>query len=239
MEWDEDAALTYALGLGIGLHDAETDLEFVTENSRDLPQRTVLTFGAMLATSAGHDVEFGGCDRALLVHAGQEFALHRDPGVRGAANVRTSILGVHDVGAHALVRLGIAMRDAVSDEPIVTAETSVLLRGVGGFGWPRPEIPRWSPPGRTPDVTVSIPTLPGQALLYRMSGDRNPLHSDPRVAREAGFGSPILHGMCSYGIAGHHLEKTILGGDRSSFHAILSAGRLSLDPGRRDEGDPR
>ncbi len=93
------------------------------------------------------------------------------------------------------------MKDADSGEPLATLTSSIFARGDGGFGGPSEGAPEpHQVPDRAPDVSLDFPTTENQALIYRLSGDRNPLHSDPTIAKMAGFPRPILHGLCTYGI---------------------------------------
>src|SRR6185437_12676410 len=116
-------------------------------------------------------------------------------------------------GSGALVATEAVAVDAATGEPMITSRSSVFIRGEGGFGGPRGTAPDWPEPSVEPDVQVSYPTRPEQALLYRLSGDRNPLHSDPAFAARAGFPRPILHGLCTYGFAVRGLIDAVLDGD--------------------------
>ena len=115
--------------------------------------------------------------------------------------------------------------DAVSGAPVVTTRSSVFIRGEGGFGGDRGTSQPWEQPDRAPDHKVTQQTRPEQALLYRLSGDRNPLHSDPSFAARGGFSRPILHGLCTYGITGRVLLHEVCGSDPARF--VSMSGRFS------------
>jgi acyl dehydratase len=116
--------------------------------------------------------------------------------------------------------------DAADDQPLFTNSMSAFIRGEGGWGGDRgPSGPKNVPPDRTPDESVTYQTRPDQALLYRLSGDRNPLHSDPKFAEMGGFPKPILHGLCTYGFTGRALLHTLCGGDPAKFTSM--DGRFS------------
>lgn len=218
--WGPDDCLAYALGLGIGLHDSR-GLEFVTEGTAGRSQRTVVGFATTLLLTGARGVRLG-VERGRIVHAGQSLELHRELAPSGVGEVRVSVLGVHDLGRHALVRIAAQLLDPGSGASWARGELEMLLVGCGGFGGARPPEGGWSVPDREPDVVTEFPTLPGQPLLYRMSGDRNPLHSDPEVARASGFDGPILHGLFTFGATGHVLEQAMLAGDRRRFGSMAA-----------------
>jgi hypothetical protein len=111
--------------------------------------------------------------------------------------------------------------DALSGDLLFRTRSAAYVRGAGGFGGDRgPSGSVYELPARKPDHEVHYKTLPEQALLYRLSGDRNPLHSDPEFARAAGFPRPILHGLCTYGFAGRALLHTVCGSDPARFKAM-------------------
>lgn len=231
LDWDSTDALIYSLGLGIGLHDPAGDLPFVTENSHGVPQRTALTFGVALATIALGKSARSGADGARLVHAGQDFTLHRDIAAHGSATGRTRMLGIHDLGRHALLRYETTLTDPVTDELLVSAESRAIVVGGGGFGGPQWSDVGWTRPDREPELVAPLPTLPGQPLLYRLSGDRNRMHSDPTFARGAGYDRPIMHGMCTYGMTAHVLERELFPTGRDRFRAMSGRFAAPVDPG--------
>jgi acyl dehydratase len=107
-----------------------------------------------------------------------------------------------------------SLTDKATGAPIATLSSTTVMRGDGGFGGPSGPTPEpHRLPARAPDAALDIATLPQAALIYRLSGDMNPLHADPKVAAAAGFARPIMHGLCSFGIAGRALVKLACGND--------------------------
>jgi ribulose-5-phosphate 4-epimerase/fuculose-1-phosphate aldolase len=176
----------------------------------------------VLVAQARTGRSLGTFDRARLVHAEQAFELRRPLPVAGTARVTATVTGIYDKGSGALVVSENVAVDAATSEPLVTSTTSAFIVGEGGFGGdrrPRDAEP-WARPERDPDLRVTQPTRPEQALLYRLSGDRNPLHTDPAFAARGGFATPILHGLCTYGFAGRALLHAVCGGDPACPQAI-------------------
>lgn len=218
--WTSTDTLLYALGVGAGTDE----LAFTTENTAGIRQRVLPTF-AVLAAQAPLGRRLGDFDPAMLVHAEQAFELHRELPPAGRVRTTSKVTGIYDKGSGALVTTEARAVDAESGELLITSRSSVFIRGEGGFGGDRGPKDEWAAPGRAPDYTVTYPTRPDQALLYRLSGDRNPLHSDPAFAARAGFDRPILHGLCTYGITGRALLHTVAGSDPARFAAM--SGRFS------------
>ncbi len=226
-------ALLYALGVGAGALDPTGfELEFTTENSDGVTQRVLPTFTTIVGQGGGA-VSLGDYDPAMLVHGEQSIRLHGELPAAGRVSTTTRVAGMYDKGAAGLVVLESESRYA-GGEPAFTSSSSLFIRGVGGFGGPRnPEGDEESTlaaeplPTREPDEVVSYATRSDQALLYRLSGDRNPLHSDPVFAKRAGFDRPILHGLCTYGFTGRALLHAVCGSDpaRSAPCAPASPSR--------------
>ncbi len=224
--WTPTDCILYALAVGAGLDDPSAELAFTTENTRDVPQQVLPTFGATLGRPAPDILErIGTFDPALLVQAGQTVALHRPIPVAGSLRATSTLARIEDKGSGALVTITTDSVDTRSGEPLMTTTTSLFVRGEGGFGGARTSTPRQAPPAPSPDHVVTDATRPGQALLYRLVGDRNPLHSDPAFARAAGFDGPILHGLCVFGFTGRALLRVLCGGDATRFGRI--EGRFS------------
>jgi acyl dehydratase len=222
--WDSKDALLYAVGVGAGLGDPRQELEFTTENSEGIEQKVLPTYGVLVAqTRAGRSL--GDFDRALLVHAEQAFELHRPLPVTGTVRTTATVTGMYDKGSGALVVTENVAVDAETGEPLVTSRSSAFIRGEGGFGGERGSDQPWEQPGREPDYQVVYETRPEQALIYRLSGDRNPLHADPKFAARGGFSQPILHGLCTYGVTGRALLHTLCAGDPARFQSM--SGRFS------------
>ncbi len=222
--WTSTDALLYAIGVGAGLGDPLQELQFTTENTAGVEQQVLPTFGVLLAQArtAG---DLGDFDRAMLVHAEQSIELHSPLPVHGTLRTSAMVTGIYDKGSGALVETQNQAVDAVTGEPMVTTRGSTFIRGEGGFGGDRGSAPSWELPERAPDYKVTQQTRPEQALLYRLSGDRNPLHADPAFAARGGFSRPILHGLCTYGITGRVLLHELCGSDPARFRSM--AGRFS------------
>ncbi|MFD0664257.1 MaoC family dehydratase [Thermocatellispora tengchongensis] len=121
--------------------------------------------------------------------------------------------------------------DAATGDPMITSRSSVFIRGEGGWGGDRGPRTTWEEPDRAPDHKLTYETRPEQALIYRLSGDRNPLHSDPAFAARAGFDRPILHGLCTYGVTGRALLHALTDGDPSRFRSMSGRFTTPVFPG--------
>jgi acyl dehydratase len=245
--WTSTDALLYAIAVGAGLGDPLRELEFTTENSAGIEQQVLPTFGVLIARGGRAGRSLGSFDPAMLVHAEQAFELHRPLPVAGTARTISTVTGIYDKGSGALVVSENVAVDAGTGEPLVTSTGSAFIRGEGGFGGergPRDGGGRWERPEREPDLRVEEHTRPEQALLYRLTGDRNPLHSDPKFAARGGFSRPILHGMCTYGITGRALLHAVCGSDPARFgsmsgrftHPVLPGETLVVSIWREDGG---
>ena len=226
--WTSKDSLLYALGVGAGATDPTGfELEFTTENTRDLEQKALPTMGVVLAMGGGGGgIDIGSYNPALLVHGEQGIELHRPLPVAATISSTTKVAGIYDKGKAALVVFETTARDVADSEPLFTNTTSLFMRGEGGWGGDRgPSSQSSGPPERDPDHVVSYTTRPDQALLYRLNGDRNPLHSDPAFAADGGFDKPILHGLCTYGFTGRALLHACCSGDPDRFKSM--SGRFS------------
>jgi acyl dehydratase len=222
--WTSTAALLYAVGVGAGLGDPLQELEFTTENSEGVTQQVLPTYAVLIA-QARVVRKLGDFDPALLVHAEQGFELHRPLPVQGTVRTVATVTGIYDKGSGGLVASENVAVDAATGDKLVTSRSSVFIRGEGGFGGDRGPSDGWHRPAREPDHRVLQPTRPEQALLYRLSGDRNPLHADPKFAARGGFSRPILHGLCTYGVTGRALLHAVCGSDPARFRSM--SGRFS------------
>jgi acyl dehydratase len=222
--WTSKDALLYAVGVGAGLGDPLQELEFTTENSEGVSQKVLPTYAVLIAQARGAR-RLGDFDPALLVHAEQAFELHGPLPVEGTVRTVSTVTGIYDKGSGALVASENVAVDAATGEPLITSRTSAFIRGEGGFGGDRGPADDWQRPSRPPDHRVVQPTRPEQALLYRLSGDRNPLHADPKFAARGGFSRPILHGLCTYGVTGRALLHAVCGSDPARF--LSMSGRFS------------
>jgi acyl dehydratase len=238
------------VGVGAGASDAHDELAFTTENSHGLPQQVLPTFAVVLGAHGGDGEPVAPVQGApeiplaQLLHGEQTVTLHGALPPSGTAVLTGRIAAVRDTGRHALVENVAELRDDVTGEVLAETVSSMIVRGEGGFGGqPAPASP-WALPERPPDVARSYATRRDQALLYRLSGDRNPLHSDPWFARSAGLERPILHGLCTYGFAGRALLHEVCGSDPDRFGSmsarftqmVLPGDTLDVDIWRTDGG---
>ena len=220
----ERDAILYALGVGLG-HDPmdENHLAFVTEQNL----KTLPTFACVLGYTPFWLRE-AGIDFPKAVHGEQGVVIHRPIPGRGRVIGVTRILDAVDKGADkgALIYSERRIVEAESGDTIATLTQTTFCRGDGGFGGPQRATPAPDAlPARAPDAVCDLATRPEAALLYRLSGDTNPLHSDPAHARAAGFPRPILHGLATFGVAGHAILKTVCGYDPARLAAM--SGRFS------------
>ncbi len=201
VEWNSRDAIIYALGVGAGSQDPYRELAFTTENSTGIAQQVLPTFALVVSPRQAAPIAIGEFDRSKTVHGEQALILHKPLPPDGKGFATNRIDAMYDKGSGALV-VRTTMLTAEDGRPLATAHIGQFIRGEGGFGGdPGPKFD-WTAPDRVPDHTILQPTRSDQALLYRLSGDRNPLHSDPAFAKRAGFEKPILHGMCSFGFIG-------------------------------------
>ena len=225
--WTADDCLLYALGVGAGAVDPTGfELEFTTENSADVTQRVLPTFAVVAAFGLSSAFsKIGAFNPFMLVHGEQAVELHAPIPVAGSITTVTTITGIYDKGSGAVIATESVATDQASGKPMFTNRSSVFLRGEGGWGGDRGPSGKAEAPPRDPDHQVTYATRPDQALLYRLSGDRNPLHADPKFAAMAGFERPILHGLCTYGFTGRALLHTLCESDPDRF--VSMAGRFS------------
>jgi acyl dehydratase len=228
--WTSKDALLYAIGVGAGLGDPLRELQFTTENSEGIEQQVLPTYGVLLA-QGGASRSLGDFDRAMLVHAEQYVELRRPLPVEGTVRTSTTVTGIYDKGSGALVESESVAVDTATGQPVITSRTGTFIRGEGGFGGERGSSAPWQLPDRAPDHKVVEPTRPEQALLYRLSGDRNPLHVDPKFAARGGFSRPILHGLCTYGFTGRVLLQELCGSDPARFSSMTGRFSAPVLPG--------
>jgi acyl dehydratase len=224
--YSEKDCILYALGLGLGQDPANADeLRFVYE--KDI--KVLPTLAVVLGWPGfwARDLDTG-IDWVKLVAGEQGLVLHRPLTPRATVIGHTRVTEIIDKGPGkgALVYSERTVTDQASGAKIATVTQTTFCRGDGGFGGPAREAPPVHPiPERTPDLVCDLPSRPEAALIYRLSGDPNPLHVDPAVAKAAGFPRPILHGLATFGMAGHALLKSLCGYDPARLTAI--AGRYS------------
>jgi len=226
MSWTSKDALLYAVGIGAG----QNDLPFTTENTKEVQQVVFPTFAVVAGsgtTSPGKSAmaEIGTFNWAMLVHGSQAITLHRPIPVEAEATVQDKVVAMYDKGKAAVV-VTEAETKLKTGELLWTTRSSVFIRGEGGWDGERgPSGPQNEPPAKAPDHEVTLQTSPDQAFVYRLSGDRNPLHTDPSFAAIGGFDRPILHGLCSYGFTGRALLGALCNNDVTKFKHI--EGRFS------------
>jgi acyl dehydratase len=241
--WTSKDALLYAVGIGAGVDE----LPFTTENTNGVEQVVFPTFAVVIGWGQGSAMRgIGTFNPALLVHGEQRVTLHKPIPPEGSVTMQGKIVGIYDKGKAAVVATETTLTDNADGTPMCTLYSSAFIRGEGGWGGDRgPSGPRNTPPERDPDESVTYQTSPDQALVYRLSGDRNPLHSDPSFAAMGGFDRPILHGLCTYGFTGRALLHSLAGGDPSRFQhvegrfssPVLPGDALTIDMWRTGDGE--
>lgn len=231
--WTDRDTRLYAVAVGAGGEDPGRELQFTTENTKGVTQRVLPTFGVIEGCRVGVGLVTGidGVDFSRMLHGTQEVERHRE--LPTAAEVITSgrVTAVWDKGKAAVIETEAVTADAVTGEAYVTCRQSLFFRGYGGWGGERGPSGRTAPPEDKPDRTLRASTRTDQALLYRLTGDTNPLHSDPGYARAAGFSRPILHGLCGYGIVGRLLLNEFADGDPEAFAALRGRFAAPAYPG--------
>ncbi|BAT61392.1 MaoC like domain protein [Variibacter gotjawalensis] len=208
--YSERDTILYALGLGLGADPLNRDqLKFVYEDGlKALPtMAVVLGYPGFWIK----EPEFG-ADWKKVLHGEQGVILYKPLPASGTVVGKHRVTEAYDKGAGkgAIMLSERDVYDKATGELLCKLTSTTFLRGDGGFGGPAGSAPApHAIPDRAPDTTTEIATLPQAALIYRLSGDYNPLHADPDVAKAGGFEAPILHGLCTFGVVGHALLKTI------------------------------
>jgi len=209
-------AMLYALSIGMGRDPLNTaELDFVFEKN---PLKTVPTMASVLAPIPL--LKDCGYDYTKVLHAEQHLVLHRPLPQDSELIADARVIEAYDKGADkgALIYTETTARTTTDDEPLFTTTSGIFARGDGGFGGATGPSPTPHPiPDRPADTSCSIKTRDDQALLYRLNGDRNPLHADPDLATRVGFPVPILHGLCTYGTACLAVLKTLCNYDHTSI----------------------
>ncbi len=212
--WTDDDVILYNLGVGAGNPPTDPlELKYAYEGDlQAVPSfGTIPPFGMMMSMGMidGFDINL-----TQILHGEQELIVHGPIPTSGTVTQSGSVVDVFDKGKGALAVMEIVSVLAKTGEPLFTSRSSIFIRGEGGFGGESGPPRGNEAPDREPDHVVETPTLPQQALLYRMaSGDKNPLHADPGFASFAGFERPILHGLCTYGVVAKAVVDGALGGE--------------------------
>ncbi|MGV9314404.1 MaoC/PaaZ C-terminal domain-containing protein [Streptomyces sp. NPDC003691] len=212
ISWDHRDVQLYHLGIGAGIPPTDpAELRYTLESRLQVLPSFATVAGGGRGIAGGLSAPGLDLDLTAVLHGGQTVRLHRPIPPVGTAVSASRVAAVHDKGKAAVVVLRTEASDA--DGPLWTSDSRIYVRGEGGFGGERGPSTRTEPPGREPDKTVDRPVRADQALLYRLSGDLNPLHADPEFAALAGFDRPILHGLCTYGMTLKAVVDTVLGGE--------------------------
>ncbi|MFE7646554.1 MaoC/PaaZ C-terminal domain-containing protein [Streptomyces phaeoluteigriseus] len=229
--WDRKDVLLYHLGVGAGVPATDPDELRYTLESRlhVLPSFATVAGSGSPGVISGLSMPGVDVDLARVLHGGQSLTLHRPLPAEGTATATGRIAAVYDKGKAAVLVMRTEVTDA--DGPLWTNDAQIFVRGEGGWGGERGPSTRLDPPAGDPDKTVERHIREDQALLYRLSGDRNPLHADPDFARAAGFDRPILHGLCTYGITLKAVVDTLLDGDVTRVRAYATRFAGVVFPG--------
>ncbi|MCH0567443.1 MULTISPECIES: MaoC/PaaZ C-terminal domain-containing protein [unclassified Streptomyces] len=231
ISWTAKDVQLYHLGIGAGRPATDPgELRYALETRLHvLPSFATVAGAGSPGVIRALSVPGIDVDLARVLHAGQSLTLHRPVPVPGTATAVSRITAVHDKGSAAVLTLRTDVADA--DGPLWTDDAQIHVRGEGGWGGDRGPSSRPEAPEGAPDRIVERAVAQDQALLYRLSGDLNPLHADPGFAARAGFDRPVLHGLCTYGIALKAVVDSLLGGDvnrvrsyRTRFAGIVYPG---------------
>jgi acyl dehydratase len=225
--WTSSDVLLYHLALGAGADPVDPrELRYTIEDGLQVLPTFAVVAPSVHATEPPK-VEYPGVsiELAKVLHGTQRIDVHRPLPADGKARATARVKGVYDKGSAAVIETETVVRD-LDGEPIWTNTSSIFARGEGGFGGNRGPSGPSGPPDRAPDATIVTPTAAQQALWYRLLGDRNPLHSHPEFAAQAGFPRPILHGLCTYGMVCKAVVDAELDGDvtRVGGYGVRFAG---------------
>ncbi|MEV0524935.1 MaoC/PaaZ C-terminal domain-containing protein [Streptomyces sp. NPDC050439] len=228
--WDHKDIQLYHLGLGAGVPATDPDeLRYTLESRLHVLPSFATVAGAGMGVVGGLSAPGVEVNLAAVLHGGQSITLHRPIPVKGEAVTTSKVAAVYDKGKAAILVLRTEVADA--EGPLWTSDAQIFVRGEGGFGGERGPSTRLPAPEGEPDRTVERPVREEQALLYRLSGDWNPLHADPEFAKLAGFDRPILHGLCTYGMTLKAVVDTVLGGDVSRVRSYSTRFTGIVFPG--------
>ncbi|KAA1416421.1 3-alpha,7-alpha,12-alpha-trihydroxy-5-beta-cholest-24-enoyl-CoA hydratase [Nocardioides humilatus] len=234
--WTESDVLLYHLGIGAGSRAGDNLSPDALRYTLDGPALQVLpSFGVVVPTFHMTDpppLDLPGCDinLAQVVHGAQTITVTGPIPTSGSATLVTTLTDIWDKGKAAVIwQEGVAT--SPEGEELWRVRSSIFVKGEGGWGGDRGSAEAVVVPDREPDLVASYDVTPQQALLYRLCGDRNPLHADPDFAKGAGFPAPILHGLCSYGIVLRELTDGLLGGDATLVRGFTARFAGVVFPG--------
>jgi acyl dehydratase len=217
--WHHDSVILYHLGVGAGSSLGEDELGYLLETDlKVLPSFAVIPVTPLIARY--NDVPGMDVDESRVLHGEHHLEIHRPLGPVGEVTNRMTISSVYDKGSAAVVVATITTHDKHTDELLASHQVTYFMRGEGGAGDKLGAPDGIKVPARTPDVVAQHPTAANQALIYRLCGDKNALHADPRAARAAGLDAPILHGLCTFGIACKSAVDHVLGGDPTAISTM-------------------
>ena len=238
--YDDKDVMLYALGVGMARDQMnETELAFVYEkNLKVIPTAaTVLASGMRGAAGPAPEMPAGHrpsqINFLMVVHGEQKVELHKPLSASGTYTAQGRTVGAYDKGpGKGAVIINETVWTDEKGEKVATLTGSTFARGDGGFGGPSEGAPEpHVVPTRAPDISVDFDTRDDQALLYRLNGDRNPLHSDPEVAKKAGFDKPILHGLCTYGITCRAILQEVVNFDPDQIYSHQARFSAPVIPG--------
>jgi 3-hydroxyacyl-CoA dehydrogenase/3a,7a,12a-trihydroxy-5b-cholest-24-enoyl-CoA hydratase len=233
--WNDDKLILYALGVGVGVGQSQVDpkvLQYTYENVlKPLPTYGVIPmFAAVGGLFNVPGLEF---NPMMLLH-GEQYTEIIEPPLPTEAQIVTEgqISGIYDKGKGALITIDYVTKEKRTGKPLIKNVMGVFIRGEGGFGGDAksPEVGNVAP-DRQPDAVVEYKTLTQQALIYRLSGDKNPLHVDPSMAQIGGFDVPILHGLCTFGLLGRAVLQAFTGDEPERFKSIQVRFSKPVFPG--------
>tara|TARA_B110000438_G_scaffold148377_1_gene142907 strand:- start:587 stop:1423 length:837 start_codon:yes stop_codon:yes gene_type:complete len=225
--WTSKDALLYAVGIGAGTGE----LQYTTENTKDIDQKVFPTFAVIVGGGGIPMREVGSFNPALMVHGEQGIELLSEIPAEGEIESVGECTAIYDKGSAAVLEFTSESKNVATGEVLLRTRTSLFCRGEGGWGGDRGPSEKIQFPDRTPDQQVSYTTREDQALTYRLSGDRNPLHSDPSFSAMGGFEKPILHGLCTYGFTGRGLLNALCDGDAARFKSMNARFSKPVIPG--------
>lgn len=225
--WTSKDALLYAVGIGAGTDE----LSFTTENTANVAQRVFPTFAVIVGGGGVPMDKVGSFNPALMVHGEQGIELQDEIPSDGEIESSGRIVGIWDKGAAAVLEFESQSVHKSTGKPLLKTRSMLFCRGEGGWGGERGASAKVDFPDAEPTHQVTYATREDQALTYRLSGDRNPLHTDPAFAARGGFDKPILHGLCTYGFTGRALLHALCAGDPSRFRSMNARFSKPVIPG--------